>query len=473
MNNTNPSKNLINIDILIPMNWNHSKLTLPFLLLSLMTFCKSPVDEPIVTLAEEGDQPAMAKDLEGNLGIAYGNGKDIHFAFSTDQGSTFSTDKVGTLENMFLGMSCGPRLAMGTDYYSIVAPTKKGDLVAYRKDKGNGAWEGPFQVNDIKGSAGESLADITSDTQGNLFATWIDTRSNMPEMDQGNAGDNHAEKDHSKGKIELEADEHNNMPKELSKEEIMAELGEMPEGGESIRQYLGEDGKMYWVVLDKDGKAIKAKDMDSYRAFRAKNSKRKAPEGKIYMAKSMDGGKSWSKSKLVYASPDGSVCECCMPTIQSDQNDNLYIMFRNNLKGSRDLHLAISNDKGNSFGNPVKLGQDTWKLNGCPMDGGGFRVINQDNIATVWQRDGQIFLAQPEGKEIKIGNGRYPSIDAGNKGDYITWSEGENIMFLGPNSSNVIVLAKGTTSKTISTDKGDSILIVWIEEGKIKAKKVS
>ncbi|WP_373398455.1 hypothetical protein V8V91_01550 [Algoriphagus halophilus] len=151
------------------MNWNHYKLTLPFILFCLLISCKSPEDEPIVTLAEEGDQPAMSKDPDGNLGITYGNGKDIYFAFSSDEGNTFSTDKVGTLENMFLGMSCGPKLAMGTDYYSIVAPTKKGDLVAYRKNKGNGTWEGPFQVNNIKGSAGESLADITADTQGNLL----------------------------------------------------------------------------------------------------------------------------------------------------------------------------------------------------------------------------------------------------------------------------------------------------------------
>ncbi|SIN74423.1 sialidase family protein [Algoriphagus halophilus] len=443
------------------MNWNHYKLILPFILFGLLASCKSPEDKPIVTLAEEGDQPAMSKDLDGNLGITYGNGKDIYFAFSSDEGNTFNTDKVGTLENMFLGMSCGPKLAMGTDYYSIVAPTKKGDLLAYRKAKGNGTWEGPFQVNDIKGSAGESLADITADTQGNLFATWIDTRSVMPEMD------------HSKGKTELEASKDKSIPKELSKEEIMAELGEMPEGGESIRQYPGEDGNMYWVVLDKDGKAIKAKDMESYRAFRAKNSKRKAPEGKIYIAKSTDGGKSWSNSQLVYASPDGSVCECCMPTIQADKDNQLYIMFRNNLKGSRDLHLAISKDHGNSFSSPIKLGQDTWQLNGCPMDGGGFRVINQDNIATVWQRDGQIFIAQPEEQEIKIGTGRSPSIDAGNKGDYITWSEGENIMFLGPNSTSAQVLAKGAYSKTISTDQGDAMLIVWTAEGKIKLKKVS
>lgn len=455
------------------MNSIYIKLISTLGLLGLLTFCKSAVDEPILTITEKGDQPAMSKDLDGNLGIAYGNRKDIHFAFSTDQGSNFTTVKVATLENMFLGMSCGPRLAMGTEYYSIVAPTKKGDLVAYRKSKENGDWEGPFQVNDVKGSAGESLADITADSQGNLFATWIDTRSISSEVDHENEGEEHAEMDFNKDKMEEEVPELMKMPKQLSKEEIMAELGEMPEGGESIRQYPGKDGNMYWVVMDKDGKALIAKDMDSYLAFKGMNAERKAPEGKIYISKSTDGGKNWSKSQLVYASPDGSVCECCMPTIKSDINNQLYIMFRNNMDGYRDLHLSISKDNGNSFDQPIKLGQGTWKLNGCPMDGGGFSITNPDNIATVWQRDGEIFVVTPGGEEIKLGNGRSPSIASGNKGDYITWSEGENIMYLAPNSSNGVVLAKGVNAKTISMDEGDAILIVWIEEGKIKMKKVS
>lgn len=455
------------------MNSNGFKLTFPIVLISLLTFCNSPVDKSSITLAEKGDQPDISKDLNGNLGIVYGNGIDIHFAYSIDQGISFTTDKVGTLENMVLGMSSGPRLAMGTDYYSIVAPTKKGDLLAYRKSIGNGAWEGPFQVNDVKGSVGESLADITTDHQGNLFATWIDTRSIKTEMDHVNSMEKHAGKDDADDKTAREIAEPKKMPKQLSKEEIMADLGEMPVDGEFIRQYPGEDDIMYWVVMDKEGNAIKAKDMNSYRAFKANNAMRKAPEGKIYLAKSIDGGKSWNKSQLVYASPDGSVCECCMPTIHSDENDNLYIMFRNNLKGSRDLYLSVSTDNGNSFDNPVKLGQGTWKLNGCPMDGGGFRVINNDNIATVWQREGQIFLAVLEEKEIKVGNGRAPSIDAGNKGDYITWSEGENVMLLSPNSSNGVVLGKGVNPKTISTDEGDSMLILWIEEGKLMMKKVS
>ena len=34
---------------------------------------------------------------------------------------------------------------------------------------------------------------------------------------------------------------------------------------------------------------------------------------KIFGAKSNDGGSTWSKNLLIYASPDTTVCECCKP----------------------------------------------------------------------------------------------------------------------------------------------------------------
>ena len=36
---------------------------------------------------------------------------------------------------------------------------------------------------------------------------------------------------------------------------------------------------------------------------------------KIYGAKSIDGGKTWSKNIMIYTSPDTTVCECCKPSV--------------------------------------------------------------------------------------------------------------------------------------------------------------
>lgn len=82
----------------------------------------------------------------------------------------------------------------------------------------------------------------------------------------------------------------------------------------------------------------------------------KNPKGKnVYGAKSTDGGMTWSKNLLVYASPDSTVCECCKPSV-AIKGKNIYVMFRNWLKVKRDLYLAKSSNGGKSFENAQKLG---------------------------------------------------------------------------------------------------------------------
>src|SRR5215203_2307377 len=68
-------------------------------------------------------------------------------------------------------------------------------------------------------------------------------------------------------------------------------------------------------------------------------------KNKIVGAKSFDGGKTWSKNKVIYTSPDGSVCECCKPSVEM-KDKMVVIMFRNWLKGNRDLFITTSRDGG-------------------------------------------------------------------------------------------------------------------------------
>ena len=123
---------------------------------------------------------------------------------------------------------------------------------------------------------------------------------------------------------------------------------------------------------------------------------------KIYGAKSTDGGNSWSKNRLVYASPDTTVCECCKPSV-AVKGDHVYVMFRNWLNGNRDLYLLQSTDGGKSFGQAEKLGNGSWKLQGCPMDGGGLAIDKNGNPETVWNRKGIIYACEPGHEEAEIG----------------------------------------------------------------------
>jgi hypothetical protein len=199
------------------------------------------------------------------------------------------------------------------------------------------------------------------------------------------------------------------------------------------------------------------------------NGGRPKPQGKIYVSSSVDEGKTWSKSELVYQSPDGSVCECCKPSIKSDKEGNIVIMFRNNIDGSRDLHYTKSTDKGASFSMPQKLGSGTWKINGCPMDGGGLISFGSNGLMSVWQREGMVYTATSDFSEQLIGEGRGPSI-SGNRDSYsIVYTNGDAVMAIHEPMTMSEMIGNGTSAKVLSTV--DGILYIWVSDKGIEYKK--
>ncbi len=109
----------------------------------------------------------------------------------------------------------------------------------------------------------------------------------------------------------------------------------------------------------------------------------------IYFSSFSPTQKAWSKTTLVYQSPDGHVCECCKPNI-AVKNNQVAIMFRNWVSGSRDMYLLQSDNAGRNFSSAQKLGKGTWPLKACPMDGGGLIFDKMGNIQTTWQRQGVV-----------------------------------------------------------------------------------
>ena len=173
----------------------------------------------------------------------------------------------------------------------------------------------------------------------------------------------------------------------------------------------------------------------------------------------------WSKNKLVYRSPECHVCECCKPSIVVKAN-KVSIMFRNWLKGSRDLYLMSSSNGGETFSESQKLGNGTWPLKGCPMDGGGLTIDARDNIHTAWQRDGQIYYAQPGQPEQMIAEGR----SVGMTGTLLTWEKGSDLM-MKPLNGTQQKIGEGTALKVYEfADK--SILAVWEKDNQVVFKRI-
>lgn len=179
----------------------------------------------------------------------------------------------------------------------------------------------------------------------------------------------------------------------------------------------------------------------------------------------LKGNSKWSKNKFAYKSAEDHVCECCKPSIAVNGN-NVSIMFRNWLRGSRDLYLTTSSNNGQTFSEAQKLGKGTWPLKGCPMDGGGISIDSKNEIHTAWQRDGQIYYARPGQQEEKIGEGRHVGLD----GNLATWESGSDL-FMKPLNGEKQKIGEGTALKVFEFN-GKSILAIWEKDDQIVFKKL-
>ena len=191
----------------------------------------------------------------------------------------------------------------------------------------------------------------------------------------------------------------------------------------------------------------------------------RTPKGQnVIGARSLDGGKTWSKNILVYTSPDSTVCECCKPSVIIKGN-KVFVMFRNWLNGNRDMYVIESTNRGNSFRSAQKLGIGSWKLNGCPMDGGGIVLNNIGIPQGIFRREGKIFTAAPGKPEKQLGEGRNGSIEQIKNRNVYAWTENGNVVVLKPDGKK-INLGKGTLP-LLKTLNNDQLICVWENDKKI------
>lgn len=122
-------------------------------------------------------------------------------------------------------------------------------------------------------------------------------------------------------------------------------------------------------------------------------------------AGSNDGGATWGANEVIPRMAGDRVCPCCHPSAAFAPDGTLYVMWRGELGGYRDMMLAHSTDGGTTFEPTVKLGDGTWKFDACPMDGGSIAFDQAGQPETVWMREGKMFSAAPAAPERELGRG--------------------------------------------------------------------
>ncbi|WP_428657479.1 sialidase family protein [Runella sp.] len=189
-------------------------------------------------------------------------------------------------------------------------------------------------------------------------------------------------------------------------------------------------------------------------------------QNKLFGASSNDGGLTWSKNKLIYHSPDATVCECCQPSILM-RDRRVYIMFRNWINGSRDMYVTTSEDGGNTFLPAVKMGEGTWKLNACPMDGGGMSVTKSGVLTSVWRRENQLFTSKPGESEQLLGQGRNASIATTNRYTMIAWQDQGQIWLRQSPQNPPVNLGTGRFPRLLTLNEQQAFC-VWEDKETIK-----
>jgi hypothetical protein len=191
---------------------------------------------------------------------------------------------------------------------------------------------------------------------------------------------------------------------------------------------------------------------------------------RLFAAFSDDAGRTWSRNVLLYESPDGPICPCCDPSLVAMGRGEFTVMWRNALAGSRDLY-TLHLRGGHPVGSAVKQGEGTWKLDACPMDGGGV-AVHDGQVASAWRREHDIYLALPGRPEVKIGSGQDVAFAANSRGFYTAWSTPSGIELFAPGDTAPSRLSNAGTFPALVAVPDGGMLAAWEEGGTIATARL-
>jgi hypothetical protein len=131
---------------------------------------------------------------------------------------------------------------------------------------------------------------------------------------------------------------------------------------------VGSDGTIYIVWLDgREG----VSGVQRHAVRGADGIHQVAETSGVYIARSTDQGRTFSKNILIAR----HICPCCRPSI-GFVGDRIVVGFRMVESGDiRDMHVAMSSDKGRTWSAPTLVARDGWKINGCPHVGPSIAAV--------------------------------------------------------------------------------------------------
>jgi hypothetical protein len=188
---------------------------------------------------------------------------------------------------------------------------------------------------------------------------------------------------------------------------------------------------------------------------------------------STDGGVTWKKP-VVLAADGRAICPCCSPSAAFGTDGSVAVTWRGQDGGARDMVVARSTDGGVTFSPPSKMGDGTWTIDACPMDGGAI-TSRLGRTTAVWRRESRIYRTDLTGPEILLGDGEQPWIAASPTGPFVVWlrKRGGPLVLRAPGSDTPIELDREANDPVIvSPSDGSGLVIAAWESGEASHPKI-
>lgn len=165
-----------------------------------------------------------------------------------------------------------------------------------------------------------------------------------------------------------------------------------------------------------------------------------------FAARSTDQGQTFTKNLKL----DDNTCVCCRTAMASGPDGTLYVAWRKIMDGGvRETVVARSQDGGQSFAQPVVVGNDRWVYAGCPHRPASIGVDRQGRLYVVWYTEGA---------------DETPAV-------YVATSDDQGRTFAPKRNLN---LSKGTfpDHPQMAVDGAGRIVVVWEEQSPVRREVV-
>jgi hypothetical protein len=146
-----------------------------------------------------------------------------------------------------------------------------------------------------------------------------------------------------------------------------------------------ESQRFETLALDADG-TVFAAWLDKRNRAAARDSGQKYEGAGLVFAVSKDGGTSYSDAVMV----KDNTCECCRIAVAFDGPGKPVVLFRNIFEGSMRDHAITAFKDLTTPGEVHRVSVDDWQLSACPHQGPSLAIAPAGTFHAVWSTNGKV-----------------------------------------------------------------------------------